>query len=190
MKARRNTSKAGGRKASAQQKDNNSEMDSSQNELHELFLDELADIYSAEQQLTKALPKMAKAAQSSELREAFEMHLEETQNQIQRLEQAVEALDETLKRKKCKAMEGLIEEAKEIMEEQKGSSAIDAALISAAQKVEHYEIASYGTLCRWAQMMGHNETLDLLKETLSEEKATDEKLTEVAESTANIQAQD
>lgn len=168
----------------------NNEMDSSQNELHEIFLEELADIYNAEQQLTKALPKMAKAAQSEQLRQAFEMHLEETQNQIRRLEEAVQSLDESLKRKKCKAMQGLIEEAKEILQEQKGSSALDAAMIGAAQKVEHYEIATYGTLCRWAELMGHTEALNLLKENLSEEKAADEKLTQVADSTANVQAQD
>jgi len=170
-------------------KGSSDQMDSSQNDLHELFLDEFADIYNAEKQLTKALPKMAKAAQTPELRQAFETHLRETENQINRLEQAIETLDESLKRKKCKAMEGLLEEGKEILEEQKGSSALDAGLIAAAQKVEHYEIASYGTLCRWAEMMGHTEALNLLKQNLAEEKATDEKLTQVAERTANVQAQ-
>jgi len=165
------------------------EMDSNQNDLHELFLDELADIHNAEKQLTKALPRMAKAAQTPQLRQAFETHLRETENQIKRVEQAAEALDESLKRKKCKAMEGLLEEAKEILEEQKGTSALDAGLIAAAQKVEHYEIATYGTLCRWAEMMGHTEALNLLKQNLAEEKATDEKLSQVAEQTANVQAQ-
>jgi ferritin-like metal-binding protein YciE len=156
--------------------------------LHELFLDELADIYSAEKQLTKALPKMAKAAQSPELKEAFESHLEETENQISRLEQATKVLGETLKRKKCKGMEGLLEEGKEMMEEKDDSAALDAALIASAQKVEHYEIASYGTICTWAEMMGHSEALELLKQNLSEEKAADEKLTGIAESTANQEA--
>ena len=165
------------------------ESQSQQNELHELFLDELADIYNAEQQLTKALPKMAKAARNEEVREGFEVHLQETENQIQRLEQVVDALGESMKRKVCKGMKGLIEEGSEMMQEKKGSSAIDATLIAAAQKVEHYEIASYGTLCAWAKLMNHNEALELLHETLEEEKATDEKLTQLAESTANIEAE-
>ena len=156
--------------------------------LHELFLDELADVYSAEKQLTKALPKMAKAAQSPELRDAFEMHLGETEEQISRLERATKILGETLKRKKCKGMEGLIEEGTEMMEEKDDSAALDAALIASAQKIEHYEIAAYGTLCTWAEIMGHQEALDLLKRNLSEEKATDEKLTGIAESAANQEA--
>jgi ferritin-like metal-binding protein YciE len=159
------------------------------NELHELFLDELADIYNAEQQLTKALPKMAKAAESDELRQAFEQHLEETQQHIQRLEQVVETLDESLKRKTCKAMKGLLEEGDELMQELKDSSALDAGLIAAAQKVEHYEIATYGTLCAWAEQMGHDEAFELLKQTQDEEEAADEKLTEVAENIANERAQ-
>ena len=160
-----------------------------ENDLHELFLEELADVYNAEQQLTKALPKMAKAAESDELRQAFEEHLEETQNQITRLDRVFQSLGESMKRKTCKAMQGLIEEGSEIMEEQKGSSAIDAALIAAAQKVEHYEIASYGTLCTWAEQMGHEEALDLLKENIDEEEAADEKLTQIAESVANQRAE-
>src|SRR4051812_40700562 len=159
------------------------------NDLHELFLDELADVYSAENQLIKALPKMAKAAESQELREAFEAHLEETRQHASRLEQVVKELDETLKRKTCAAMKGLVEEAQELMQEQKDSSALDAALIAAAQKVEHYEIASYGTLCAWAQQMGHREVLELLQQTLGEEKQADEKLTTIAESLANEKAQ-
>ncbi|MDB6034055.1 MAG: hypothetical protein JWM16_4393 [Verrucomicrobiales bacterium] len=191
MKPRINTARdTGNRRASNNQmKESGDQMDSNRNELHELFLDELADIYNAEKQLTKALPRMAKAAQTPELRQAFETHLRETENQIKRLEQAAEALDESLKRKKCKAMEGLLAEGKEILEEQKGSSALDAGLIAAAQKVEHYEIATYGTLCRWAELMGHTEALNLLKQNLAEEKSTDEKLTQVAERTANVQAQ-
>lgn len=159
------------------------------NDLHDLFLDELADVYNAEQQLLKALPKMAKAAESEELRQAFEEHLQQTEEQITRLDEVFESLGESVKRKPCKAMQGLVEEGKEIMEEQKGTNAIDAALISAAQKIEHYEIASYGTLCAWAEQMGHDEALELLKQTLDEEETTDEKLTELAESLANERAQ-
>lgn len=154
-------------------------------ELHELFLDELADILHAERQLTKALPKMAKAAKSEELTTAFESHLAETENQIKRLEQVFASLDEPVKSKECKAMKGLLEEGKEMMEEMKDSPALDAALIAAAQKVEHYEIASYGTVCAWAEKMGHDEAVELLTETLDEEKAADEKLTAIAESSAN-----
>ena len=159
------------------------------NELHELFLEELADIYSAEQQLTKALPKMAKAAESEELRQAFEEHLEQTEEQISRLDQVFESLGEKMKRKTCKAMQGLIEEGTEVMQEQKGSPAIDAALIASAQKVEHYEIATYGTLCTWAEQMGHHDALDLLKQSIEEEETTDERLTELAESIANERAE-
>jgi ferritin-like metal-binding protein YciE len=170
----------------AQEDENGGQMD---NDLHELFLDELADVYNAEQQLTKALPRMAKAAESDELREAFESHLEETTRQAERLEEVVEKLGESLKRKTCAAMKGLVEEAQELMKEQKDSSALDAALIAAAQKVEHYEIASYGTLCAWAKQMGHDEALELLEETLEEEKAADENLTTIAESIANARAE-
>lgn len=159
------------------------------NDLHELFLDELADLYSAEHQLTKALPKMAKAAQSDELREALEQHLEETEEHLSRLEQVAESLDETLKKKTCKAMKGLIEEADDIVKEQKDSSALDAGIIAACQKVEHYEIASYGTVCAWAEQMGHDEALKLLRQTEEEESAADEKLTEIAENIANERAQ-
>ena len=159
------------------------------NDLHELFLDELADLYSAEQQLTKALPKLAKAAQSEELREALEQHLEETEEHLSRLEQVAESLDETLKKKTCKALKGLIEEGDEIVKEQKNSSALDAGIIAACQKVEHYEIASYGTVCAWAEQMGHDEALKLLRQTEEEESAADEKLTEVAENIANERAQ-
>lgn len=157
-------------------------------DLHELFLDELADLYDAEHQLTKALPKMVKAAESDELREAFAAHLEETKNQITRLEQVAESLGEKLKRKPCKAMQGLVAEAAELMEEQKDSTALDAALIAAAQKVEHYEIASYGTVIAWAREMGHTAEMSLLQATLDEEGAADTKLTEIAETSANAKA--
>ncbi len=168
---------------------NESQEEGMDNDLHELFLDELADVYNAEQQLIKALPKMAKAAESDELREAFESHLEETEGHARRLEEVADGLGESLKKKTCPAMKGLIEEAQELMKEQKDSSALDAALIAAAQKVEHYEIASYGTLCAWAKQMGHENALELLKETIEEEKAADGKLTEIAESAANSRAE-
>lgn len=157
--------------------------------LHELFLEELADIYNAEQQLTKALPRMAKAAESDELRMVFEEHLEQTEQQIARIDQVFRSLDQTLKRKTCKGMQGLIEEGTEMIQEHKGSNEIDAALIAAAQKIEHYEIASYGTLCTWAEQMGHDEALELLKQNIDEEETTDERLTEIAESRANQRAE-
>jgi ferritin-like metal-binding protein YciE len=159
------------------------------NRLHDLFLDELADIYDAEQQLVKALPKLAKAAQNEQLREAFDTHLKETENHVNRLDQVFELLDETPKRKKCEGMRGLVDEGKEILTDHKDSEETDAALICAAQKSEHYEIAAYGCLCTWAEQMGHEEALDLLKENLAEEKAADEKLTEIAKSTANPEAE-
>jgi ferritin-like metal-binding protein YciE len=158
-------------------------------QLHELFLDELADVLHAERQLTKALPKLAKAAISEDLREAFESHLEETETHITRLEQVFESLGETVKAKKCPAMEGIIKEGKETVDEHKDSAALDAAIIAAAQKAEHYEIAAYGCLCTWAESMGHDEALDLLKMTLEEEKAADEKLTTIATSQANLRAE-
>jgi ferritin-like metal-binding protein YciE len=158
------------------------------NGLHTLFLDELADIYNAEQQLTKALPKLADAAQNPELREALQSHLEETETHISRLEQVFESLDESPKKKKCKGMEGIIEEGKEVLSEHKRTPELDAGLISAAQRVEHYEIAVYGCLCTWAEQMGHEPALSLLKETLAEEKAADEKLTEIARASSNEQA--
>ena len=154
-------------------------------ELHELFLDELADILNAEQQLTKALPKMALAAVSEDLRSAFESHLTETEYHVRRLEQVFASLDEPVQSKECKAMKGLLEEGRDLMEEMKDSPALDAALIAAAQKVEHYEIASYGTVCAWAAKMGHDKAVELLSVTLDEEKAADELLTEIAESSVN-----
>jgi ferritin-like metal-binding protein YciE len=159
-----------------------------ENGLQELLVEELRDIYNAENQLIKALPKMAKAAQSERLKEAFERHLEETEQQVERLERAFELLGEPVKGKKCQAMEGLLEEGKEIMEEHSESAMLDAALICAAQKVEHYEIASYGTVCTWADLLGLDEVADLLKETLDEEKTTDESLTELAETEINVEA--
>ncbi|HYG21601.1 MAG TPA: ferritin-like domain-containing protein [Verrucomicrobiae bacterium] len=152
-------------------------------DLRETFIEELKDLYDAEKQITKALPKMAKAAEHEELKEAFETHLEETEAQIERLERVFELFDETPKGKKCKAMEGLIAEGKELIEEESG----DAALICAAQKIEHYEIASYGSLVSWARLLGEDEAADVLEETLSEEEQTDEKLTDVAESAINVE---
>src|SRR6185503_13175881 len=135
-------------------------------DLEKLFVEELSDIHNAEQQLTKALPKMAKAAQSEELRAAFEEHLEQTKEQIERLDQVFESIDQSVKKKTCKAMKGLIEEGTEVAEEFEDEAALDAGLICAAQKVEHYEIASYGCLCTWAKELGHDDALDLLQENL------------------------
>lgn len=148
--------------------------------LEDLFLDELKDIYDAEKQLTKALPKMAKAAESDELREAFENHLEETKGQIERLEEVFKLINKTPRGKKCKAMAGLTEEGKELMEEDAEESVLDAGLICAAQKVEHYEIATYGTLIAWSRTLGYDDAIALLEETLEQEKAADEKLSEIA----------
>lgn len=157
-------------------------------ELSELFLHELADMLSAEQMMLKALPKMAKAAQNEELREAFDMHLEETEQQVERINQVFELFGKPAKAKKCDAMEGLVKEAEKAMQEWKGSSALDAALIASAQKAEHYEIASYGTMCTWLEMIGNEEALDLLKESIDEEESTDERLSELAEMCINEEA--
>ena len=156
--------------------------------LKDLFIHMLSDIYSAEKQLTKALPKMARASTNPKLSEAFQHHLEETQGQIERIDQIVETSEIRLKRMKCAAMEGLVEEGKEVIDEIEKGPVLDAALIAAAQKVEHYEIASYGTLCTFAKQLGMNDALRLLKETMAEEKATDEKLTVLAETESNQDA--
>ncbi|HYH69595.1 MAG TPA: ferritin-like domain-containing protein [Urbifossiella sp.] len=158
--------------------------------LHDLFVDCLKDLYSAENQLLKALPKMAKAASAPELKEAFTTHLEETRGQVARLDEVCAELGVSPKGKKCKAMEGLIEEGKELMEEGGDESVLDAALIAAAQKVEHYEIASYGSARTWAERLGLDEAARLLQETFDEEKGTDEKLTVLAESVINLQAEE
>jgi ferritin-like metal-binding protein YciE len=149
--------------------------------LKELFIEELKDLYNAENQLVKALPKMAKAASSEELRDGFTEHLEQTKGHVQRLEQIFQTLGESPKGKKCKGMEGLVEEGSEVMEEDFEGSLMDAALIGAAQRVEHYEIAAYGTVCAFAEELGNTEAASLLNETLEEEKETDEKLTKLAE---------
>ena len=158
--------------------------------LRELFIEELRDIYWAEKHLTKALPKMRKAATSQELANAFEEHLAVTEEQIGRVEQVFELLEMTPRAKKCEAMEGLVKEAQNIIEElPKGSAVIDAGLIIAGQKVEHYEIAAYGSLVQLAKTMGENEIADLLQLTLDEEKETDQLLTELAVSGINISAE-
>lgn len=157
--------------------------------LQDLFIHELSDIYSAEKQLTRALPKMARAADDPTLAEAFTAHLEETRGQVERIDQVVEKLDVRLKRIKCAAMEGLVEEGKDVIDEVEKGPVRDAALIGAAQKVEHYEIASYGTLCVLAEQLGHRDAVKLLKETLAEEKATDEKLSMLALRKTNAKAE-
>ena len=156
--------------------------------LDDLFLDTLKDIYYAEKQILKALPKMAKAAQSAELKKGFEQHQAETEVQVDRLEQIFDMLGKPVRGKTCEAILGIIEEGKSIMEEFKGTEALDAGLVSAAQAVEHYEIARYGTLKTWAGQLGMNDAAKLLDETLEEEIMTDEKLSKVAESGVNLKA--
>ena len=157
--------------------------------LRESLLDELADIYDAEKQLIKALPKMAKAAEEQELKDAFTAHLGETENHVERLNQIFELFGKTPRAKKCKGMEGLIEEGKEIMEEGLEPDVLDAALICAAQKVEHYEIAGYGCVRTFAQQLGHEDVAELLQETLDEEGNADKKLNEIAETVVNQEAE-
>jgi len=157
-------------------------------QLMKLFENQLKDMYWAEKALTKAIPKMIKNATSEELIEALENHLSETEEQVNRVEQVFEVLGKKASAKKCEAMEGLIKEAEEIMEECEEGAMCDAGIIAAGQKVEHYEIASYGTLRQFAETLGLDEAVDLLQATLDEEKAADEKLTEVAVSAVNIQA--
>ena len=157
--------------------------------LDDLFLDTLKDIYYAERKILKALPKMAKAAQSQELKAAFEKHHDETEGQIERLQKVFEIVGKRAQGKVCPAIEGIIEEGEEIMDEFKGSPALDAGLVSAAQAVEHYEIARYGTLKRWAQELGMKDAVKLLDETLKEESKTDAALTQVADAVANQKAQ-
>ena len=156
--------------------------------LHDAFIDELRDTYDAEKQLTKALPKLAKAATSPELRSAFETHLEETRGHIERLEQVFESIDEKPRGKHCDGIAGIIEEGKSIMGEEFDEATMDACLIAAGQRAEHYEMAAYGTLVAWARGMGHEEAANLLQETLDEEKATDEKLSALAEGGINQEA--
>jgi ferritin-like metal-binding protein YciE len=153
--------------------------------LEKLFIDELRDIYNAEKQITRALPRMAKAAESPQLQQAFTKHLKETEGQIKRLEQVFQELGQAVRGKKCKGMEGLIEEGKEKLEEEGEPQVVDAALIASAQKVEHYEIAAYGCLRTYAELLGYTQAAQLLQQTLQEEEATDKKLTELGESGIN-----
>ena len=156
--------------------------------LHDAFIDELRDAYDAEKQLTKALPKMAKAASSPQLRAAFQAHLKETRAQVERLEEVFESLDEKVSGKHCDGIAGIIEEGKSVMEEDFDDVTMDACLIAGGQRAEHYEMAAYGTLVAWARAMGHEEAAVLLQETLDEEKAADEKLTSLAEGGINQDA--
>jgi ferritin-like metal-binding protein YciE len=158
------------------------------NSLESLFHDELKDIYDAEKQITKALPKLIKKAEAEELKAAFEEHLEQTEQHIERIEQAFELLDMPARGKKCEGMQHLIKEGQDMMAEAEDADTRDALMIAAAQKVEHYEMASYGTLRTWANLLGHSEVASLFEETLDEEKETDQKLTELAESFINQQA--
>jgi len=181
----RNSSTSNTKKSSG-----SSGMQSEETMLKELFVEELRDIYWAEKHLTKALPKMKKAATSQELAAAFEDHLAVTEKHVERAEKVFELLDMTPRAKKCEAMEGLVKEAQNIVEEMpKGSAVIDLACITAAQKVEHYEIAAYGSLVQLAKTMGENKIADLLQQTLDEEKQADQLLTELAVSGINMTAE-
>ena len=164
-------------------------MPAKQKTLNDLFLDGVKDIYHAEKQLLRALPKMARAVNNDQLRQSLETHREETQGQIERLDRVFEILEKRASGKPCQAMQGLIEEGQEHLEEYKDSPALDAAVIAANQGVEHYEIARYGTLRTWAQQLGMDEAAQLLEQTLEEEKKTDQLLTEMAESMANQEAE-
>jgi ferritin-like metal-binding protein YciE len=156
--------------------------------LQKLFVEELRDLYSAENQLLKALPKMAKAASSDELKQAFEDHLEETKEHVARLDEIFQGLDESPKGKTCQAMKGLVEEGSEILEEEGEESVLDAGIIAAAQKVEHYEIATYGTVRTWAKLLGEDEAAELLQQTLDEEGEANKRLNELAEEIVNPEA--
>jgi ferritin-like metal-binding protein YciE len=159
------------------------------NSLHELYIQQLRDLYDAENQLVKALPKMAEAANSDELRQGFEEHLEQTKEHVQRLETIFEKLGEKPKGEKCKGMEGLVKEGSEVLEEDMQEDVKDAAIIAAAQRVEHYEIAGYGTVRTYANLLGEDEATSLLEKTLDEEKETDDKLTQLAED-INVEAEE
>ncbi len=163
-------------------------MHAKEKNLNDLFLDTLKDVYFAEKQILKALPKMAKAAHSDKLRAAFERHHDETEGQVERLEKVFDLIDKPARSKTCDAIQGILEEGKEIMEEYKGSEALDAGMLAAAQAVEHYEISRYGTLKQWAQQLGIKDAVRLLDETLQEEKKTDETLTSLAEAAVNLAA--
>jgi ferritin-like metal-binding protein YciE len=164
-------------------------MATSTKHLSELFLDTLKDIYYAEKKILSTLPKMAKAAHSPDLKAAFEKHEGETEGQIERLEQVFEIISAPARGKKCDAIEGIIDEGKEIMQEYKGSRALDAGLLAAAQAVEHYEISRYGTLKSWAAKLGHKQAVSLLDQTLQQERKTDVDLTKIAETAVNAEAE-
>jgi ferritin-like metal-binding protein YciE len=156
--------------------------------LHDAFLDELHDAYDAEQQLTKALPKLAKAATSAELRRAFESHLEETHGHVERVAQVLQGLGERVRGKHCDGIQGIIDEGASVMDEKFDEPTMDACVIAAGQRAEHYEMAAYGTLVSWARLLGHKEAAAVLQSTLDEEKAADRKLSQLAESGINQQA--
>lgn len=158
------------------------------NDLEKLFLSEMKDIYDGEQQLVKALPELEERAVSSELKQAFHEHWQQTRNHVNRLERAFQSLGEKPNRKSCKGLEGIIDEGETIAKEFKDNSALDAALIEAGQKAEHYEITSYGTLCTWAEELGRPEVTTLLKQNLEEEKAADQLLTRLATMSHNVEA--
>ncbi|MEW6159779.1 MAG: ferritin-like domain-containing protein [Verrucomicrobiota bacterium] len=158
--------------------------------LQDLYIEELKDLYDAENQLLKAIPKMAKAATSPDLKNAFEDHLQVTQSQVDRLEQIFDALGTKAKGKKCKAMEGLIAEAKELLDQDAEEDVLDAGLIVAAQKIEHYEIAGYGSVRTYAEQLGRDEDAELLQQSLEEEKETDEQLSDLAMECINIEAEE
>jgi ferritin-like metal-binding protein YciE len=158
--------------------------------LEDLFIDQVRDLFDAEKQLVKALPKVAKAASSEELKTALQEHLEQTRGHVQRLERVFELVGKAARGKSCKGMEGIIEEGSEVMEMRAEPMVLDAGLISAAQRVEHYEISGYGTLCAWARQLGMEEAVRLLEQTLAEEKAADQKLNQIAESMVNVAAEE
>ncbi len=158
--------------------------------LRDLFIHELKDLYSAEKQLIKALPKIAKAVTTPELKEGILQHLEETKEHASRLETVLSGLGSSTRGPKCKAMEGLLEEGSSLIEEEGDGEVLDAGIICGSQKIEHYEIAGYGTVCAWAELLGETEALETLKQTLSEEKATDEKLSQLALTVVNVAAED
>ena len=163
-------------------------MPSKEKTLNDLFVEALKDVYHAEKQILRALPKMAKSAESEQLRQAFQTHREETERQVERLEQVFELIGKPARGKPCQAMQGIIEEGKEVMEDFADSEALDAGLIDAAQAVEHYEICRYGTLKAWATQLGMRDAARLLDQTLQEEKKTDKLLSQLAESAVNQKA--
>jgi ferritin-like metal-binding protein YciE len=165
-------------------KECNMEIDS----LRKLYVEELKDLYSAEKQILQALPRMAKKATNEKLRKGFEEHLRVTEKQVERLDRIFEKLGKAARGKRCKAMEGLVEEGKEVMQEDMEPEVMDAALIAAAQRIEHYEMAGYGTVRTWAQVLGEDDHVKLLQQTLDEERETDQKLTQLAESSINVEA--